>query len=348
VAWRGFRRLAAAAAVGFLVLLVVTSAEAIVGPSIPRSLPPGATGTEGPAQGKGREAALLTGCEQQLQPDRRPSVPTVAIVGASFTAGVGAEDPAGSWAVLLARQLRWNAFVYGVPGAGYVHPGLGRKGPVAAEVARVHLGALRPSLIIVQAGHDDMSVPPDLERLRVEQTVAMIRAQAPGAWIALVTVFAGRKRQPALYAIDQAIVAGGRAADPQVIIMDPLAEGWRFPRARDGLHPSPLGDAWIAGKVAGILRQYGVRPAPAGRGAALCTITVPGAEPADQGTEPARAGSGAAFAEPPAWPGSQNRMSVPPPGPASARTVPLWRSATWRTMDSPRPEPGTPRADGAR
>src|SRR4029077_3665405 len=141
VAGRGFRRLAGAFAVGFLVLLIVTSAEAIV-PSIPGSLPPKAAGPQGPAQGKGREAALLTGCEQQLQPSRRPGVPTVAIVGASFTAGVGAEDPAGSWAVLLARQLRWNAFVYGVPGAGYVHPGLSRKGPVAAEVARVHLGAL--------------------------------------------------------------------------------------------------------------------------------------------------------------------------------------------------------------
>ena len=348
MAWRGVRRLAAASAVGFLVLLVVTSAEAIVGPPIPGSLPPHAAGPQGPAQEEGREAALLTGCEQQLQPSRRPGVPTVAIVGASFTAGVGAEDPAGSWAVLLARQLHWNAFVYGVPGAGYVHPGLSRKGPVAAEVARVHLGALRPSLIIVQAGHDDMAVPPDLERVRVEQTVAMIRAQAPGARIALVTVFAGRTRRPALYQIDQAIVAGATAADPQVIIMDPLASGWRFPRARDGLHPSPIVDAWIAGTVAGILRQHGIRPAPAGREAALCTITVPGAEPGDQDAEPARAGSGAGFVQPPAWPGSQNRMSVPPPGAASARTVPLWRSATWRTMESPRPEPGTPRADGAR
>ena len=174
----------------------------------------------------------------------------------------------------------------------------------------------------MQAGHDDMSVPPDLERLRVEQTVAMIRAQAPGAQIALVTVFAGRKRTPALYQIDQAIVAGAEAADPEVIIMDPLASGWRFPRARDGLHPSPIGDAWIAGTVAGVLRQHGVHPAPAGRDAALCTITVPRAEPADQGAEPASAASGAGFAQPPAWPGSQRRMSVPPPGAASARTVP--------------------------
>jgi acyl-CoA thioesterase I len=217
---------------------------------------------------------LLTGCEQQLLPGRRPGVPTVAIVGASFTAGVGAEDPAGAWAVLLARQLRWNAFVYGVPGAGYVREGLGRKGPVSAEVTRVHLGALKPSLIIVQAGHDDMSVPPDLELRRVEQTVAMIRTQAPGAQIALVTVFAGRNRRPALYRIDQAIVAGAYAADPEVIIMDPLVEGWQFPRARDGFHPSPQGDTWIANKVAGILQQYGVRPAPAGLDPALCTIAI--------------------------------------------------------------------------
>jgi acyl-CoA thioesterase-1 len=201
-------------------------------------------------------------------------VPTVAIVGASVTAGVGADDPAGSWAVLLARQLHWNAFVYGVPGAGYVHPGLGGKGPVAAEIARVHLPALRPALVIVQAGHDDMSVPPGLERQRVEQTVARIKSEAPRAQVALVTVFAGRERLPSIYRIDQAIVAGARAADPQVIIMDPLASSWRFPHARDGLHPSPRGEAWIAGTVAGILRQHGVRPAPAGRGAALCTIAI--------------------------------------------------------------------------
>ena len=218
---------------------------------------------------------MLTGCEQRLQPGRRPGVPTVAIVGASITAGVGSGDPAGSWAVLLARQLHWNAFVYGVPGAGYVHPGLGRKGPVAAEIDRAHLGALRPALVIVQAGHDDMRVPPGLERQRVEQTVAMIKAQAPRARIALITVFAGRSRPPSLYRTDQAIVTGATAADPRVIIMDPLASGWRFPHAPDGLHPSARGDAWIAGTVAGILRQHGVRPAPAGRGAALCALAIP-------------------------------------------------------------------------
>lgn len=268
MARRGIRRLIAAAAVGCLIFLLVTSAEATTGPSA-------GTSAIGPSPaGNERQAASLTGCERRLQPARRPGVPVVAIVGASITAGVGAEDPAGSWAVLLARQLRWNAFVYGVPGAGYVHPGLGQKGPVAAEIARIHLPALRPALIIVQAGHDDMSVPPGLERQRVEQTVATIKAEAPQARLALITVFAGRSRPPAIYRTDQAIVAGAMAADPQAIIMDPLASGWRFPHAADGLHPSRAGDAWIAAKVAEVLRQYGVRPAPAGHDAALCAIAI--------------------------------------------------------------------------
>jgi lysophospholipase L1-like esterase len=263
-----------AAAVGILVVLLVTSAEATVGPPGAPALRPQ---TAGLTQGNGRQAAPLTGCEQRLQPAQRPGVPVVVVVGASITAGVGAGDPAGSWAALLARRLHWNALVYGVPGAGYVRPGLGGQGPVAAEIARAHLRLLQPALVIVQAGHDDMSVPPDLERLRAEQAVARIKAEVPRARIALLTVFPGRSRPPALYRIDQAIVAGGTAADPQVIIMDPLASGWRFPHARDGLHPSPQGSVWIAGTVAEILRQNGVSPAPAGRGVVLCALSISGA-----------------------------------------------------------------------
>jgi len=92
-----------AAPVGILVVLLVTSAEATVGPA------PGAPAlrpqTAGLTQGNGRQAAPPTGCEQRLQPARRPGVPVVVVVGASITAGVGAGDPAGSWAVLLARRL---------------------------------------------------------------------------------------------------------------------------------------------------------------------------------------------------------------------------------------------------
>lgn len=214
------------------------------------------------------------GCEQRLA--HAAGNGRLAIVGASFTAGQGAGSPDRSWAVLLARKLHWDAIVYGDPGAGYVRPGVRRDGPVAAELGRIDLHALRPTLVIVQAGHDDIGVPPALERTRVRQAIAMIRAKAPRARIALVTVFTGRHPRPAAYRTDQAIVAGAKAADSRVIIIDPLADGWQYPRVRDGLHPTADGNAWIAVQVARILENSGIRPARAwpGRGAIICDRAV--------------------------------------------------------------------------
>jgi hypothetical protein len=60
--------------------------------------------------------------------------------------------------------------------------------------------------------------------------------------------------------------------------MDPLAPGWTFPRSRDGLHPSAAGSAWIARKVAGILREHGEVAAPArpgAIGAIICDAGIP-------------------------------------------------------------------------
>jgi lysophospholipase L1-like esterase len=200
---------------------------------------------------------VLTSCAGAGDHARR--APALVVVGASFTAGVGPGDPYRSWAVLLARKLRWNAVVYGIPGAGYVRAGSGRNGPVMAEVARLGLRALRPALVIVQAGHDDIGVPAQLEKQRVAQTVRWIHAEVPGAQIALLTVFAGHAARSAAARTDRAIVAAGTAADPHVIVMDPLAGRWTFPRVRDGLHPTAAGSQWLAAKVAGILREDGVR-----------------------------------------------------------------------------------------
>ena len=271
--------IASVAAASLLVLWPARAAPAVphAGVTYPVALftwPPAAAGRSGPGPAPASRAYGEHACEQEIERAPGTGGPRLAIVGASFTAGVGS-GPGRSWAVLLARRLRWDAVVDGVPGAGYVRAGAGRpgsRGPVAAEIARAGLRALQPSLVIVQAGHDDIGVPPALERRRVEQAVGAIRAEAPRTKIVLLTVFPGRSHRTAAYRTDLAIVAAARAADPAVIIIDPLTAGWRYAHVRDGLHPTAAGSAWIAGRVVAVLREYGVRPVAVsdGRGAIVC------------------------------------------------------------------------------
>jgi lysophospholipase L1-like esterase len=219
----------------------------------------------------------LRACEARLEAQPR-RVPTLAIVGASFTAGLGPDNPELSWAVVLARLLRWNAVIFGVSGVGYVAPGTDNRGPVESMLSQERLRGLAPSVVIVQAGHDDVGQPAASEMPRVDRAVDLVQSAAPSARVALITVFtdAGLVATPALRAIDHAIVTAGKAADRRIIIMDPLTGRWRFPRERPGgLHPSAAGDVWIAHKVADILAAHGVQPASVGATVpVICDVAV--------------------------------------------------------------------------
>jgi len=226
-------------------------------------------------------ATTLAACEARIEHGPH-TAPTVAIVGASYTAGVGPDDPARSWAVGLARLLRWNAVIYGVPGAGYARAGSGGRGPMSRMLDQEGLPGLGPALVIVQAGHDDAGTPAGLERQRVRAAVDQVRAAAPAARIALLTTFAAAPPgSPALQRTDNEIVSAGTAADRDVIVMDPLAGRWAFPHAGGGLHPTAAGDAWIARTVDAILLARGVRPAPVTATApVICDVSVGVRKPA--------------------------------------------------------------------
>jgi lysophospholipase L1-like esterase len=257
--------MAAGAAVAFGCCLVLTGV--LSGCSV------GSLSAAAPARSSGTPPARVTRtvgehspfavCEQRLERKSR-SLPTVAIVGASYTVGVGAGKPSLSWAAVLARKLRWNAVIYGVSGAGYVEPGAHDLGPVRHMLDAEQLRVLAPALVIIQAGHDDGRMSPSDEERQVRRTLQLVRAEAPNAQIALLTVFTlpGRPPSAALVRTDKEIVRTARATDPAVIIMDPLTGHWKFAREHDGLHPSAAGDAWIARKVAGILRTHGIDPRP--------------------------------------------------------------------------------------
>jgi lysophospholipase L1-like esterase len=224
----------------------------------------------------------FAGCEDQIEraPRHRP---TVAIVGASYTAGVGPGNPMLSWAVDLAGKLRWDAVIYGLPGAGYVRTGSDDLGPMARMLTDERLAGLSPALVLVQAGYDDGKVPVGIEGQQVRRTVELIRAEAPQAKIGLITVFTSPARPiPArFYRIDGAIVAAAKAVDPNAIIMDPLSGQWKYQHADDGLHPTAAGDAWIARKVEAMLRAHGVDSRPAVTAAApiICDVGIPTSAP---------------------------------------------------------------------
>jgi acyl-CoA thioesterase I len=183
--------------------------------------------------------------------------PLLAVVGASFSAGVGAGRPDHAWPQDLARIMGWRLAVSADPGAGYVNPGAGHRGPFDQLAARLHLARLDPNTVIIQGGHDDIGRPLPLIRSRVESLIGTIRHEDPRCRLAVLSVFPRGRPSPAARATDQAIVAAARQADPSVLVFDPIASHWQFPRIGDHLHPSPAGHEWIARHLAAGLRDPG-------------------------------------------------------------------------------------------
>jgi lysophospholipase L1-like esterase len=204
--------------------------------------------------------------------------PLLVVVGASFTAGVGPDTPTAAWSVDLARALGWRAVVLGVPGMGYSRVGWHHVGPLVNVVRLIDLGRLRPTLVVVQAGHDDWRVRPAAEERRVRAFYRALHRLLPRSRIAALTVFAGGKHpRPRLAATDRAIVAGVRAGDPTAIVLDPLARDWYFAReVALGLHPSAAGDRQIAELVVRALSSAGVRRSTQMSAAPICVLRVAG------------------------------------------------------------------------
>jgi hypothetical protein len=208
--------------------------------------------------------------------------PLVAVVGASFTAGVGAGSPLRAWSVDLVRWLGWRALVVGVPGAGYVWPGRNGDGPLSRIVGSLDLASLHPRLVVVQAGRDDIGEPIVEEQAAVARFYTGLRRRLPHAELAAVTVMPSQGGlHGAELSTDGAIRRGIARAGAGVRVIDPLAGHWHFARQRGGLHPNAAGAMTIAGRVEQALSADGLRPArPArpGRPAApvrVCELTAP-------------------------------------------------------------------------
>jgi acyl-CoA thioesterase-1 len=199
-------------------------------------------------------------CPSEPSPSKLPGRPLMVVVGASFTAGVGAPSPTASWAYLLAGYLGWRADVRAVPGAGYVRAGKGDMGPVGRLLAEADLARAHPSLVVVQAGHDDIGEPSSLITKSETADLQLVRKLAPDARLAIISVFLRHGIEPSQRDIqtNNTIVGTAEKVDPGVIIFNPIAGHWHFKRAGGGLHPDEAGDIWIARRVADGLVARGV------------------------------------------------------------------------------------------
>ncbi len=185
------------------------------------------------------------------------SRPLLAVVGASFSAGVGARDRSEAWPEDLAALLGWRVDVSADPDAGFVNPGNGDRGPFDKLASELHLTRLRPRAIIIQGGHDDIGRPLPLIRSRVENLVADIHREVPHSLLVVLSVFPrGNRPSGAAVATDRTIVTAARRADSAVVVVDPLADHWHFPRIADHLHPTTAGHHWIARRLARVLRAH--------------------------------------------------------------------------------------------
>lgn len=230
------------------------------------------------ASGQNLDVAALTDPSARstcLAGVEKATGPLLVMVGASFAAGVGAGSPSAAWSVDLARMLGWRAVIAGVPGIGYSHIGQGSIGPLSRVVSLLEVSRLHPTLLVVQAGHDDWRTPLPQERARVEGLFAALHREAPATVLAAMTVFSRpRSPTPAATALDRTIVTAAKTADRSALIMDPLTGRWRFARQKPGhLHPSALGDRQIALRAFRGIELSGMRPSSSAGGyPAICDL----------------------------------------------------------------------------
>lgn len=179
----------------------------------------------------------------------------IAVIGASFAAGVGARGRQYAWPARLGRILHRRVVVVADPGAGYLATGEGHRGPFRRLARHAGLVRLDPGLVIIQGGHDDIGHSPVAEGRAVSELIGSLHRQLPRTRIGVITVFTrGNRPSPAARRINRAIVIAARKADDRVTVMSPIAEHWAFPRISDRLHPTRAGHAWIARRVAADLR----------------------------------------------------------------------------------------------
>lgn len=199
--------------------------------------------------------ATATATAQQLGIEL-PAEPVLLIVGDSYTAGVGADQPEQGWANLVAGQLGYPTNIDGVPGTGFAWGGgeqdeQGREYEVRLREIAAN-PAFVPNMLILQGGQNDALVPdPDEVEAATAQTIEAARRFWPGVQVVVLGPSAPQPVAEELRGANSAVRAGAAAAGAPFV--NALEAGW-FTSANspdfdfDSIHPNTAGHAYIAEK----------------------------------------------------------------------------------------------------
>ncbi|WP_019201117.1 SGNH/GDSL hydrolase family protein [Tsukamurella sp. 1534] len=173
--------------------------------------------------------------------DARP----VVVIGASISTGRAVSGYVAYPRMISAIAGR-SVYLSARGGAGY------HDGSIAGLTQAADLAERNPALVVVQAGSNDVGAPSATVAAKVQQVVTTVRRQAPGAKVALITVFPSVKGSgPDARATESTIVGAARSVDSTVSVISPLSEGWVYQSSSDG-HPDSLTHQKLAERVAAL------------------------------------------------------------------------------------------------
>ena len=208
--------------------------------------------TPSPAAGTSPGASPAATPGRPLTPTDGRERPVVAFAGDSYAAGVGATTPdRNGYVGLLTHRLNWTTRSSGLVGAGYLDAAPG--GTVVDAIRALNLAKLKPDLVVLQAGRNDVALPPDQLTARVVEAVALVREQAPAAQVDVVGVLWPAAPPVAATRADAAIRAGAEQAGAMFTHTLDL----RFP-APVRNHPDDAGYARISVRLESSFRDLGL------------------------------------------------------------------------------------------
>lgn len=180
-----------------------------------------------------------------------PEPTSVAFLGDSLTAGVGADKPSTGYASLAGKTLGWPTSVFGYGGTGYTVD-FGEGVRYGGRVDLVIEAA--PDIVIIQGSTNDYAASSDEIYAAAKDLYAQLSAALPDATLVVLGPLDSPDSNPSLVTVAFDSVQRA-AADVGIQFVDARSTPWLDVATdfSDGFHPNQTGHEKMAAQLSTIL-----------------------------------------------------------------------------------------------